>query len=98
MKYENYQFKFYESGIKKLREARRLRIQNFHLTDKEKNAIDYFKGTGSYQKYQRSGVKPNIFYRRRSFLVKMHDPKLLLNCLEISEIVTINLINRNITI
>lgn len=62
--------------MKKLREARRLRIENFNLTDKEKDTIDYFKGISFYEKYQRSGVKPNIFDTRSSFLLKMYDSKL----------------------
>lgn len=78
MKYESYQFKFYESGMKKLRETPRLGIAYPEkvLSFQEKDAIDYFKGPGSYEKYQRPRVKPNIFDTRRSFLVKMHDPKL----------------------
>jgi hypothetical protein len=52
MKYESYQFEFYKSGMKKLREARRLRIASPEkvLSSQEKDAIDYFKGTGSYEK------------------------------------------------
>ena len=54
MKYKSYQFEFYESGIKKLREARRLIIASPEkvLSSQEKDAIDYFKGTGFYEKYQ----------------------------------------------
>lgn len=76
MKYESYQSEFYESGRKKLREAKRLRMANPNLTEKEKDAIDYFNGTGSYKKYQQPGEKPNVFDTRRSFLLKMHDPTL----------------------
>ena len=38
--------------------------------------MDYFNGTGFYQKEQDPTRKPNIFDTRQTFLLKMHDDKL----------------------
>ena len=45
------------------------------------DAINYFHGTGFYQKHQDLEVKPNIFDTRQSFLRKMHAPIALDNFL-----------------
>ena len=45
------------------------------------SALDYFQGTGFYQKYQDPRLKPNIFDTRQTFLFKMHDPLLRKNFL-----------------
>jgi len=83
MNYQKKQEDFYKSAMKKKREFKRLRIkENSNLYTKEElDAIDYFQGTGSYQKYQDSKLKPNIFDTRQTFLFKMHDPILRNNFL-----------------
>jgi hypothetical protein len=74
--YQKKQEDFYKSAMKKKRELKRLRIkENSNLYTKEElDAIDYFQGTGFYQKYQDPKLKPNIFNTRQTFLFKMHDP------------------------
>ena len=52
-----------------------------YYTKEKLDAIDYFDGTGFYQKQQNPEVKPNIFDTRQSFLLKMHDPVLRNNFL-----------------
>ena len=83
MNYQKKQEEFYKSVMRKQRELKRLRIkENSNLYTKEElDAIDYFQGTGFYQKYQDSKLKPNIFDTRQTFLFKMHDPILRHNFL-----------------
>ena len=76
MTYQKNQEDFYKSAIRKKREIKGLRIKensNFY-TKEELNAINYFHGTGFFQKYQHPKEKPNIFDTRQTFLLKMHDP------------------------
>jgi hypothetical protein len=76
MTYQKKQEEFYKSAMKKKRELKKLRIKensNFY-TKEELDAMDYFQGTGFYQKYQDLEVEPNIFDTRQTFLFKMHDP------------------------
>lgn len=81
--YQKKQEDFYKSAMKKKRELKRLRIkENSNVYIKEElDAIDYFQGTGFYQKYQDPKLKPNIFDTRQTFLFKMHDPILRNNFL-----------------
>jgi len=76
MAYQKKQEEFYKLAMKKKRELKRLRIKensNFY-TNEELDAIDYFQGTGFYQKHQDPGLKPKIFDTRQTFLFKMYDP------------------------
>lgn len=76
MAYQKKQEEFSKLAMKKKRELKRLRIKensNFY-TKEELDAIDYFQGTGFYQKHQDPELKPNIFDTRQTFLFKMHDP------------------------
>ena len=77
MEYQNRQLEFLQSSKKKLREADRHRLsEDFKskmLTEDEKDALDYIKGTGPYAYYQDPSTPPNIFDRRQTFLLKMHD-------------------------
>jgi hypothetical protein len=43
------------------------------FSPEERDAIDYFQGTGVYQYYQKIEKRPNIFDTRETFLLKMHD-------------------------
>ena len=43
------------------------------LTPQERDAFDYFHGTGFYKYYQNPKTLPNIFDTRQSFVVKMQD-------------------------
>ena len=75
MDYQQKQEKLYESALRKERESKRMRHKPLY-TNKELDAINYFKGTDFYAEYQDSKTKPNIFDTRQTFLLKMHDPKL----------------------
>ena len=90
--YQKTQEKFYISAIKKkyvLKKSRMLDNKSYY-TKEELNAMDYFHGTGFYQKQQDPKVKPNVFDTRQSFLRKMEDPIVLDNFLNNFEC-----INRN---
>jgi hypothetical protein len=52
------------------------------LTVPEKDALNYFNGTGSYKKYQNPKTLPNIFDTRQSFLLKMEDREVRENFLK----------------
>ena len=69
--------------MKRRKELKRVRIidKKSYYTKEELDAMDYFHGTGFYQKQQDPEVKPNIFDTRQSFLLKMHDPVLRNNFL-----------------
>jgi len=84
MAYQEKQEKFYKSAIKKRKEIKRLRLldNKSYYTSQELDAMNYFHGTGFYQKQQDPEVKPNIFDTRQSFLRKMHDPIALDNFLD----------------
>ena len=60
-----------------LREANRLRMNDSQklklLTPEEKDAFDYFRGTGFYQSHQDVTTPPNIFDTRDTFLKKMQN-------------------------
>ena len=66
MAYQKKQKEFYKLAMKKKRELKRLRIkENFNFYTKEElDAIDYFQGTGFYQKHQDPELKLNIFDTR----------------------------------
>jgi len=83
MAYQKKQEEFYKSAMKKKKELKKLRIKensNFY-TKEELDSMDYFQGTGFYQKYQDPELKPKIFDTRQTFLFKMHDPILRNNFL-----------------
>ena len=71
------QFEFLQSGRKKIREADKLRMNESQklklLTPQEKDAFDYFRGTGFYQSHQDVSRPPNIFDTRDTFLEKMQN-------------------------
>ena len=73
--YQKEQKKFYKSAQAKLREVKNLRILDKFamklMTVQEKDALDYFNGTGFYEKHQNPKTLPNIFDTRQSFLLKM---------------------------
>lgn len=75
--YQKKQEKFYKSAQAKLRECRRLRRDDKSLvrllTVQEKDALDYFNGTGFYKEHQNPKTLPNVFDTRQSFLLKMDD-------------------------
>jgi hypothetical protein len=81
--YQKKQEKFYKLAMKRRKEIKRLRMidKKSYYTKDELDAMDYFHGTGFYQKEQDPKVKPNIFDTRQSFLLKMHDPVLRNNFL-----------------
>lgn len=75
--YQKQQEKFYQAGKKKLREANRLRMgDRIKLTPQEKDAYDYFHGTGVSKDRQNPKNSPCIYDTRQSFLLKMEDPKM----------------------
>ena len=81
--YQGEREKFYDSAMKKRREALRLRTkENWSLTDQEQDAIDYFSGRGFYEEHQDLRKKPNIFDNRQSFLFKMHNKEMRDNFLK----------------
>ena len=65
------------------KERKRLRVLDkiSHYTKEELDAMDYFHGAGFYHQYHDPELKPNIFDRRQTFLLKMHDPVLRHNFL-----------------
>jgi hypothetical protein len=73
--YQKEQAKFYRSAQSKIFEAKRTgrAYPEKILSSRERDAIDYFQGTGFYEKYQAPGVKPNIYDTRKSFLLKMEN-------------------------
>ncbi len=75
MAYEEKQAKCYKSALIKKKEIIRLRMidDSSLYSEKELDSINYFKGKGSYAKYQDPSAAPNIFDTRQSFLLKMHD-------------------------
>jgi hypothetical protein len=77
MNYQNQQFEVLQSGRKKIRIANKLGMNENQklklLTPQEKDAVDYFAGTGFYKFYQDVRTPPNIFDTRESFLEKMQD-------------------------
>lgn len=71
--------------MKRKKEHKRIRVlddKRFYSKE-ELDAINYFHGTGFYKKHQNPEVKPNIFDTRQTFLLKMHDPILRNNFLNI---------------
>ena len=83
MDYQKKQEEFYKLAMKRRKELKTLRLldKKYYYTKEELDAMDYFHGTGFYQKQQDPEVKPNIFDTRQSFLRKMHDPVLRNNFL-----------------
>lgn len=83
MAYQKNQENFYKSALRKQRELKKLNIREKlnYYTREELDALDYFQGTGFYQKYQDPRLKPNIFDTRQTFLFKMHEPLLRKNFL-----------------
>jgi hypothetical protein len=84
--YQKEQEKFYKSARAKIEESRKIRIPNKSvgklLTVPEKDALNYFNGTGFYKKYQNPKTLPNIFDTRQSFLLKMEDREVRENFLK----------------
>jgi len=76
MDYQKKQEEFYKSAMKRKKEIKRLRLldNKDYYTKEELDAMDYFNGTGFYQKEQDPKQKPNIFDTRQTFLLKMHNP------------------------
>ena len=60
-----------------MREAERLNLsEDFKskiLTHSEKDAFDYFNGTGFYKYHQNLNTPPNIYDTRQTFLKKMQN-------------------------
>jgi len=82
--YQKKQEEFYKSAMKRKKEIKRIRLlynKNYY-TNEELDAMDYFNGTGFYQKKQDPKQKPNIFDTRQTFLLKMHNPILRNNFLK----------------
>ena len=52
------------------------------LTEDEKDALDYFGGTGFYKYYQDLNTPPNRFDTREKFLNKMQDYEMRNNFLK----------------
>ena len=75
MAYQEKQAKCYKSALIKKKEIIRLRMidDSSLYSEKELDSINYFKGKGSYAKYQDPSAASNIFDTRQSFLLKMHD-------------------------
>jgi len=86
VEYQNRQLEFFQSSEKKLREAARLRfskdLKSKILTKDEKDAFDYFGGTGFYPSHQDIKTPPNIFDTRETFLNKMQDSEMRDNFLK----------------
>ena len=85
LSYEKRQLKLFEEGEKKLAEADKIRLSENQksqlLSSEEKDAYNYFNGTGFYKFYQDPTMEPNIFDSRRSFLAKMQNPEMRLEFL-----------------
>lgn len=78
--YQKNREKVYKAAMRKRREALRLRKkEDFNRTKDEQDAIDYFLGRDFYQTHQDPSVKPNIFDKRQSFLIKMHNKEMRMN-------------------
>lgn len=86
VEYQNRQLEFLQSSKKKLREADRLRLsEDFKskmLTEDEKDALNYFGGTGFYKYHQDLTTPPNSFDTRETFLNKMQDSEMRNNFLK----------------
>ena len=52
------------------------------LTAEEKSAIDYFRGTGIYTKFQDPNIPSTIYDTRESFLKKMENKEMRKKFLE----------------
>ncbi len=75
--YQNTQVEFYQSGLRRISEAKRVRMpHSFKLTPQEQDAFDYFRGTNFYKYYQNVKTSPNIYDTRRSFLLKMENQEM----------------------
>lgn len=86
VEYQNRQLEFLQSSKKKLRAADRLRLsEDFKskmLTEDEKDALNYFGGTGFYKYHQDLTTPPNRFDTRETFLNKMQDSEMRNNFLK----------------
>ena len=86
VEYQNRQLEFLQSAKKKLREADRLRFSEDSksklLTEDEKDALNYFGGTGFYKYHQDLNTPPNRFDTRETFLNKMQDSEMRNNFLK----------------
>ena len=75
--YQNKQVEFYRSGLRRISEAKRVRMSNsYRLTSQEQDAFDYFRGTNFYKDHQNLKTPPNIYDTRRSFLLKMENTEM----------------------
>lgn len=86
VEYQNRRLEFLQSSKQKLREADRLRLsEDFKskiLTEDEKDALNYFGGTGFYEYHQHVTTPPNRFDTRETFLNKMQDSEMRNNFLK----------------
>jgi hypothetical protein len=73
--YQNQQLEFWQSGRRKIRDGKRAKLNEKQIlqlfTRQEKDAFDYFNGTGFYNYHQDVKTPPNIFDTRSSFLLKV---------------------------
>ena len=86
VEYQNRRLEFLQSSKKKLREADRLRLSDDFksklLTEDEKDALNYFGGTGFYKYHQDLTTPPNGFDTRETFLNKIQDSEMRNNFLK----------------
>ena len=76
MNYQKKQEKIYRSGLARMTEAKRVRMEKtFKLTKKEQDAFDYFNGKNFYKEHQSIETPPNIYDTRWSFLLKIEKNK-----------------------
>ena len=76
MNYQKKQEKIYRSGLARMTQAKRVRMEKtFKLTKKEQDAFDYFNGKNFYKEHQSIETPPNIYDTRRSFLLKIEKNK-----------------------
>lgn len=76
MNYQKKQKKIYRSGLARITEAKRVRMEKtFQLTKEEQDAFDYLNGKNFYKEYQSIETPPNIYDTRWSFLLKIEKNK-----------------------
>ena len=82
--YEAIQAKFYASAMAKKQQFKQtmmkkdVRVYTDIWSKEELNAINYYQGTGVFQKYQNPNVKPNIYDTRKTFILKMRNQSMRL--------------------
>ena len=81
--YQKNRKKVSKVAIRKRREVLRLgQKEDFDRTKDKQDAIDYLSGRGFYQIHQDPSGKPNIFYNRQSFLIKVHNKEMRMKFLK----------------